>query len=87
MKLIDQLRMGIGELTWRLKRVLNQAEGKKGDGDGGTEGKERYDGVRRLTGVKGSISLPCRTQATEKSQALEKRGVKVIHTIYVCILH
>lgn len=58
-KLIDQLLMGIGELTWRLKRVVNQAEGKKGDG--GAEGRERYDGVRRLTEVKGSISLPCKS--------------------------
>lgn len=79
-KLINQLRMEIGELTWRLKRVLNEEEGKKGDGDRGAEGRERYDGVRRLTGVKGSISLSCR------SPVLEKRGVTVVRTTYVCIL-
>lgn len=78
----------IGELTWRRKMILNQAEGKKEDRDGGTKGRERYNGVERLAGMKGSISLPCRTQETEKSIGfLVKRGVTVIWTIYVCNLH
>lgn len=61
--------MGLGELGWRLKRVLNQAVGKTRDGDGETEGRERYSGIRRL-GMKASMSLLCRTRATEKSQGV-----------------